>query len=95
METVKGEEEHVYDVGFFDENAATRGVAVDSAAETAEGGAFGTGERWVLGARAKRVVPHCFWWVEGGNGGDISEPGRGLKQGQWVSEKEEGGAASV
>ena len=44
MKTVEGEEGHVCDVGFFDEDAAARGLAVDDAAEAAIGGAFGGGE---------------------------------------------------
>lgn len=60
METVEGEEVHVYNVGFLDEDAAARGVAVDGAAEAAKGGTFGGGEGDVLGAGAERVVAHCF-----------------------------------
>lgn len=66
METVEGEEVHVYDVGFLNEDAAARRVPVDRAAEAAEGGAFSGGEGGVLGAGAERVVAHFYRRVRGG-----------------------------
>ena len=40
IKSVEGEEVNFYNVGFFDEDAAARGVAVDGAAEVAKDGAL-------------------------------------------------------
>lgn len=57
---------HVDDVGFFDQDAAARRVAVDGAAEKAEGGAFAVGEGMAGGAGAGGVVAHYEVWEVGG-----------------------------
>lgn len=56
---------HLYNVGFFDEDASARWVAVDGTALPAKGGALGCREWGVLGARAGWIAVHCVCWGRG------------------------------
>ena len=52
------EELHVYDIGFFDEDAAAGGIAVGGAAEAAKFGSLIRVEGGVLGAGSERIIAH-------------------------------------